>query len=334
VTLDDNAVTVSARNTLTGDMFERRLSKEEILKGLFEGSVPPTLNTLQGFQAALIDALKHDAKQSETPEGISAQTKQSAEKITITVNFQMGSGYMAMSARATLQVPIKERASTDTRHTLALERIRKEMEREKEALAAELDAKLHAELKEIREENATLKELVHALVTLPQLSHLVQIGSYSHAHRAQVIGAHNHTSIVDNAASRGLHRALHHLVDELDLSVKGTKVQCGDVDVPMPSCLHFAILNKDLKGATYLLDRGANLEEARPIAFDQGSRQSSQHCTPLQTAAKVACLEIVKLLIERGAITHTSEFSVPNGHEGDLVAGYLQQHGTKPVTRV
>ena len=190
---------------------------------------------------------------------------------------------------------------------------------------------MHAELKEIREENATLKELVHALVTLPQLSHLVQIGGLDRS-QGRVVGAHNHTSIVDNAASRGLHRALHHLVDELDLSVKGTKVQCGSVDVPMPSCLHFAILNKDLKGATYLLDRGANLEEARPIAFDEGSRRSSH--TPLQTAATVACLEIVKLLIERGAITHTSEFTVPNGHEGDLVAGYLQQHGSKPVKRV
>jgi hypothetical protein len=328
VTADDDAVMVSASNTLTGDMFVRRVSATEIHKGLFEGTVPPTLHTLQGFHTVVIDALKQEAGQPGTPEGVSAQTKQSAEEITITVNFQMGTGYMAMAARATIRVPLKERASTDTRHTLALERMRREMVREKEALAAELDAKFQAELQEMRAEMATLKELVHALVTLPQLSPRIQFGM-----NASASGTHKQTSIVDNAASRGLHRALHHLVDELKLSVQGTTVHFGDVAVvPVPSCLHLAILNMDLQDTTYLLDRGARLEEARPIGFDAKSRAMSY--TPLQTAAQVVSLEIVQLLVDRGAITHTSEFTVPKGQKGDLVAGYLQQHGSKPVKRV
>jgi hypothetical protein len=125
---------------------------------------------------------------------------------------------------------------------------------------------------------------------------------------------------------------LHHLVDELKLSVQGTTVQWGNMAVPVPSCLHLAILNMDLQDTTYLLDRGARLEEARPIGFDEQSRAMSY--TPLQTAAQVVSLEIVQLLVDRGAITHTSEFTVPKGQKGDLVAGYLQQHGSKPVKRV
>ena len=57
--------------------------------------------------------------------------------------------------------------------------------------------------------------------------------------------------------------------------------------------------------------------------------------TPLEIASRSGSLEIVKLLIERGAsITlGTQGYHVPNGPEGDLVAGYLQTHGSKPVTR-
>ena len=56
--------------------------------------------------------------------------------------------------------------------------------------------------------------------------------------------------------------------------------------------------------------------------------------TPLQSAAQTGCLAVVKLLVEQGgAITHRDELKVPNGSEGDLTAGYLQSHGSKPVVR-
>ena len=56
--------------------------------------------------------------------------------------------------------------------------------------------------------------------------------------------------------------------------------------------------------------------------------------TPLQAAASTGCLTIVKLIVEQGgAVTHRDELKVPNGSDGDLTAGYLQSHGSKPVTR-
>jgi hypothetical protein len=61
----------------------------------------------------------------------------------------------------------------------------------------------------------------------------------------------------------------------------------------------------------------------------------------LRIAALRASLDMVKLLHEMGAKivtgnTHSSQdhiYHVPNGSEGDLVAGYLQTHGSAPVVR-
>ena len=58
----------------------------------------------------------------------------------------------------------------------------------------------------------------------------------------------------------------------------------------------------------------------------------SSRTTPAVTAAHIACLEVVEILVEHHhAVTHTDEMRVPNGADGDLV--YLQQHGSKPVVR-
>jgi len=61
----------------------------------------------------------------------------------------------------------------------------------------------------------------------------------------------------------------------------------------------------------------------------------------LRIAALRASLDMVKLLHEMGAKivtgnTHSHQdhiYHVPNGPEGDLVAGYLQTHGSAPVVR-
>lgn len=56
--------------------------------------------------------------------------------------------------------------------------------------------------------------------------------------------------------------------------------------------------------------------------------------TPLKIASLKASLEMVKFLVDNGAtIGGDTQYHVPNGPEGDLVAGYLQTHGSKPVIR-
>ena len=53
----------------------------------------------------------------------------------------------------------------------------------------------------------------------------------------------------------------------------------------------------------------------------------------LEIAANNGSLEMVKFLHEKGAKIGDTQYHVPTGPEGDLVAGYLQTHGSKPVTR-
>jgi hypothetical protein len=57
------------------------------------------------------------------------------------------------------------------------------------------------------------------------------------------------------------------------------------------------------------------------------------HVSPLGMACLKSSLEMVKFLHEKGAKIGVTGYHVPNGPEGDLVAGYLQTHGSKPVTR-
>ena len=55
--------------------------------------------------------------------------------------------------------------------------------------------------------------------------------------------------------------------------------------------------------------------------------------TPMTIACGKGSLEMVKFLHEKGATIGDTKYHVPNGPEGDLVAGYLQTHGSKPVIR-
>ena len=55
--------------------------------------------------------------------------------------------------------------------------------------------------------------------------------------------------------------------------------------------------------------------------------------TPLKLASLRSSLEMVKFLHEKGAKIGDTIYHTPNGTEGDLVAGYLQTHGSAPVVR-
>ena len=57
------------------------------------------------------------------------------------------------------------------------------------------------------------------------------------------------------------------------------------------------------------------------------------YATPLEIASSIGSLELVKFLLLNGAKIGDNEYLVPNGNVGDLVAGCLQTHGSKPVIR-
>ena len=55
--------------------------------------------------------------------------------------------------------------------------------------------------------------------------------------------------------------------------------------------------------------------------------------TPLKIASLRCSLELVSFLVDNKATIGDTIYHVPNGIEGDLVTGYLQTHGSKPVIR-
>ena len=98
------------------------------------------------------------------------------------------------------------------------------------------------------------------------------------------------------------------------------------------SPLHKAAKTGNTELIRKLLDHGADPELIagcwRPTNSPfQGGK------TALELAATSASLEAVQMLVDRGAKVDEHQFEVPKGKAGDLVAGYLQTNGSKPVTR-
>jgi len=99
------------------------------------------------------------------------------------------------------------------------------------------------------------------------------------------------------------------------------------------SSLHVAAKAGDTQMMATLLHHGADQEMTAGVRKPSNEEDFTGGWTPLQLAAASASLEAVKMLVDHGAKVHEHQFVVPMGKAGDLVAGYLQTNGSKPVTR-
>lgn len=175
-----------------------------------------------------------------------------------------------------------------------------------------------------------LSEVVRCLVTYP--------------HSQNNIECYNgRTGITDNIGKElggKKSRLLAHCAmldtDSLDYFIgQGVEIESENY-----SALHYAVYAKNITNVKKLLDAGAKVNHNSYLYID-GSHKLTDPNTgakraapPLEIASTVGSLELVKLLIEKGANIGTSVvYRVPKGPECDLVAGYLQTYGSKPVER-
>ena len=70
-----------------------------------------------------------------------------------------------------------------------------------------------------------------------------------------------------------------------------------------------------------------------PIPSQHAEHNHPYELTPLKIATLKGSLEMTKFLVEKGAKIGDTQYHTLDGPEGDLVAGYLQTHGSKTVIR-
>ena len=126
---------------------------------------------------------------------------------------------------------------------------------------------------------------------------------------------------------------------EQGLKCDGKVMKRGSRKEILLSSLHYACYKNDKICVEKMLATGSDINSLsillkRNEKFIPGDDRtpSQSPVSVLEIAANNGSLEMVKFLHEKGAKI-VDQYHVPNGPEGDLVAGYLQTHGSKPVTR-
>jgi len=113
-------------------------------------------------------------------------------------------------------------------------------------------------------------------------------------------------------------------------------------DVIPISTLHYACEINDIKTVEKIIQMGEDVNEhcAIELGPNNGAKLLGTFCdvnyylkSPMMIACGNGSLEMVKFLHEKGAKIGDTIYHTPNGTEGDLVAGYLQTHGSAPVVR-
>lgn len=167
-----------------------------------------------------------------------------------------------------------------------------------------------------------------------RLQNIAEIPHKSHIHAARKCIAHaRYFRFVPNAGySQQQHTHKKVAFGLLILDDQG-EFLVGPRYVRDLSPLHVAAKTGDAALLQKLLDHGAS-PELLAGCFKDGDRPFQGGKTALQLAAASASLEAVTMLVDRGAKVDEDQFEVPKGKAGDLVAGFLQTNGSKPVTRV
>jgi len=119
----------------------------------------------------------------------------------------------------------------------------------------------------------------------------------------------------------------------------GTPIELDDKKHYIPLNIHADRSGNGVYDNITILNIGPYNTNELPFVYQMLGNGGSQErdfiyeTTPLKLASLRSSLEMVKFLHEKGAKIGDTIYHTPNGTEGDLVAGYLQTHGSAPVVR-
>jgi hypothetical protein len=200
---------------------------------------------------------------------------------------------------------------------------------------------------QLQEQVKQLTDVVKCIVTHPTFDNdYVRDGGASTNNLGQmvVMPKRSPMSLLTNSIDKNMPNVQDFLLEQGLLCdgkilLEGQLSSCWSEKIKLISSLHYACYKNNMTSVKKMLNYCSDINVKSvviPPNMNYTSTEINKNCTPislLEIATKNGSLEMVKFLHEKGAKIGDTRYHVPNGPEGDLVAGYLQTHGSAPVVR-
>ena len=200
---------------------------------------------------------------------------------------------------------------------------------------------------QLQEQVKQLTDVVKCIVTHPTFDNdYVRDGGASSNHLGEMVVIPNRSpmSLLTNSIDKNMPNVQDFLLEQ-GLLCEGRILLDGrpgtgwNEKIKVISSLHYACYKNNMTSVKKMLNYCSDINVKSvviPPHMNYTKTEINKICTPislLEIATKNGSLEMVKFLHEKGAKIGDTKYHVPNGSEGDLVAGYLQTHGSAPVVR-
>ena len=198
---------------------------------------------------------------------------------------------------------------------------------------------------QLQEQVKQLADVVKCIVTHPTFDNDWD-GRYSTNHRGEsdIMPNRIPMSLLTNSIDKNMPNVQEFLLEQ-GLLCDGKILLDGQPrsgwtgNIKLISSLHYACYKNNMTSVKKMMKYCSDINVKSvviPPHMNYTSTEINKICNPislLEIATKNGSIEMVKFLHEKGAKIGDTIYHTPNGTEGDLVAGYLQTHGSAPVVR-
>lgn len=141
---EDADLVVRVFNTNSGDRFERVVAGDEGITQLVPSDMPAGAKSPEGFAEFLQLAMEHEAGDADAPEAaqITCESREERDHFTVELALTTGAGIFANRYPVNLQLPLKNRATSNDKHLIALRTLSEKFSRQVEAKEFELRSEI------------------------------------------------------------------------------------------------------------------------------------------------------------------------------------------------